>query len=161
MSYLFGSAATMSADFAERRKLLIKASTPERWSSLLQSVTSDWDITWALDDEQFSLELSEGKFAVAAFDITHGNGINSALFRPAALDPNEETEFHSVNLSTSRSNRPPLTQFLLLQGEEHSFHEQVGDPALDLPLLAEIRDISAAATPGKSTFARSRKLRPN
>lgn len=144
MSYLFGSTAAMFSDVAGRRKLLVKVSTPERWSGLLQSIASEWDITWALDDQHFAVELSEGKFPVAAFEISPGNALSSVLVQTAP-DITEQAGRRPESLSGPRSSRFPPTQFLLLQADENANHEPFGVAGSDVPLLAEIRPQMAPA----------------
>lgn len=138
MSGLFGaSRSTLSAP-AVRRKLLVKTSAPEQWSDLLQSIASEWDVTWALDDEQFSIELSQGTFPVAAIDISDENFISSTVSSRSFVevdDPLCMPRFQAdKQVIPSHS-----TTFLLLRNEPSIQSLSASRQSQDITFLAEIR----------------------
>lgn len=124
MSRLFESHVSKPAAYAPRRPLLVKA-CPEKWSDLLQSVATEWDVTWVLNDEQFALELSQGKYSVAVFetksleianrgDLTEGN--------PFGSESNDFGNQNSTPSSWTTGGQP--TQFLSLRWHQDLGSEQ-------------------------------------
>ncbi|MDB5388014.1 MAG: dctD [Planctomycetaceae bacterium] len=144
MSRLFGSADSTCVSHAERRKLLVKASLPERWFALLQSVAAEWNVTWALDDEQFAVALAQGEFAVAALEASDRRTAVSPLWESTGQETFESVCPPPHYSAASQTKSFPSTTFLLLQGDDTDHVAAFKRPSHECQLLAEIRPQTSA-----------------
>jgi DNA-binding NtrC family response regulator len=133
-----GSVANTPVAQSARRKLLVKASSHERWSSLMLSAAAEWDITWVLDDEQFAVELSQGKFAIAAIETTEGSSFLPAGWAPPGTGRSEILSLRSTAQPRVPTDACQTTTFIRLQSELEIGSAQLSTESAGISVLTSI-----------------------